>query len=241
VPLLILSLLVQISLIVHAISKGKPLWWVGLILFFPVIGSVVYIVLEVLPGTGVNRALRRAESEAVQLVDPHREVRLAQAAFDDVPTMGNRLKLAQAHLDAGAFEEAERHFNQCLTGQFVDDHAALLGHARALVELGCHAEALSRIADLRAVGREGATEALIFARAASALGRTAEAEEAFAFAAPRLPGLEAVARYIRFLRAQGREAEALVQLKDLDSRLAKVPVHFKQEANRWRALAVASD
>jgi hypothetical protein len=237
-PYMILSLAVQIGLIIHVLKTGRALWWVPLILFFPLIGSLVYIVIEILPGSKVNRFMRQAESDAISLVDPNRAVRTAQEAFDDAPTMGNRLRLAQAQLDNGDFSSAERHFADCLTGQFEDDPVALLGHARALVELSRHEEALARIETLRTLGREGAAEALVFARAASAVGKVAEADEAFQFAAPRLPGLEAQARYIRFLRDQGREADAIAQLAELDQRLAKVPSHFKREANQWHAFAV---
>jgi hypothetical protein len=91
---------------------------------------------------------------------------------------------------------------------------------------------------LRALGREGPQEALIFARAAEGFGDIEDAEDAYAFAAPRIPSLEAHARYIRFLRALNRENDAQKQLKDLDFRIARVPAHFQAEARGWRAFAV---
>jgi hypothetical protein len=240
-PAIGLSLLIQIALIIHVLRTGRPMWWIAVILFAPVIGSAVYVVLEILPSFGLFGFLRRAEASALALIDPGREVRDARAALDTAPTMGNRLRLANAYLANEDWQMAEDNFAQCLAGQFADDPAALLGHARALVELGRHEEALARISQLRQVGREGPAEALVFARAAAATGQIGPADEAFAFATKRLPDLEAQARYIRFLRAQGREADALEQLGDLDRRLDKVPAHFKHDAKRWRAHAVATD
>ncbi len=41
-------LIVQILFIIHALKTGRDWWWVLIILFFPVIGCVVYFALEVL-------------------------------------------------------------------------------------------------------------------------------------------------------------------------------------------------
>jgi hypothetical protein len=80
---------------------------------------------------------------------------------------------------------------------------------------------------------------LIFARAAEALGQQADAEDAYAFAAPRIPTLEAQARYVRFLRLAGKDVDATRELQEFDARLARVPRHFQADARKWRTLAVA--
>ena len=238
-PILILSLLIQVTLIIHVIRTGRPTFWIFLILFAPGIGSLIYIILEILPNTGIIQSMRKAEQKVIKAVDPTRELRAAQEAFDLTPTVGNRLRLAQASLDMGDFSNAEILYRGCLEGQFVDDSAALLGHARALVELGRHQEALDRINQLRDLGHEGPAEALVFARAAEATGQVEEADEAYAFAAPRIPSLEAHARYIRFLRQMGRDVDATRELQEMDVRLSRVPRHFQADARKWRTFAVA--
>ena len=238
-PIIILSFIIQIALIIHVIRTGRPYWWIAFILFAPGIGSTVYVLLEILPNSGIFSTVRKAEQKVIKALDPTRELRAAQDAFDLTPTMGNRLRLAHASAEMGDFANAEVLYKDCLEGQFVDDHAALLGHARALVELGRHQDAIHRINQLRVLGREGPAEALIFARAAEALGQNEEAEEAYAFAAPRIPTLEAQARYIRFLRHVGKDVDATRELQEFDVRLSRVPRHFQADARKWRTLAVA--
>jgi hypothetical protein len=238
-PILIMSLIIQLTLIVHVIRTGRPNWWIFLILFAPGIGSTVYILLEILPSTGIFPALRKAEQKVVKALDPTKELRAAQDAFDLTPTVGNRMRLADASANMGDFANAEVLYKDCLEGQFADDPAALLGHARTLVELGRNREALNRINQLRVLGREGATEALVYARAAEALGQNDDAEDAYAFAAPRIPTLEAQARYIRFLRHIGKEVDATRELQEFDVRLSRVPRHFQTDARKWRTFAVA--
>jgi hypothetical protein len=238
-PILIMSLIIQATLIIHVIRTGRPSWWIFLILFAPGIGSSIYVLLEILPNTGLFPALRKAEQKVIKAMDPTRELRSAQDAFDLTPTVGNRLRLADASANMGDWTGAETLYKDCLTGQFAEDPAAMIGHARTLVELGRHQEALDRINQLRVLGREGPNEALIFARAAEALGQQADAEDAYAFAAPRIPTLEAQARYVRFLRLAGKEVDATRELQEFDARLARVPRHFQADARKWRTLAVA--
>ncbi len=238
-PILILSFIIQVTLIIHVLRTGRPFWWIIFILFAPGIGSAVYVVLEILPTSGIFSTVRKAEQKIVKALDPTRELRAAQDAFDLTPTMGNRLRLAHASVEMGDFANAEMLYRDCLEGQFVDDHAALLGHARALVELGRNQQAIERINQLRVLGREGAAEALVFARAAEALEQNQEAEEAYAFAAPRIPTMEAQARYIRFLRHVGKDVEATRELQEFDIRLSRVPRHFQSDARKWRTFAVA--
>jgi hypothetical protein len=238
-PILIMSLIIQATLIIHVIRTGRPSWWIFLILFAPGIGSSIYVLLEILPNTGLFPALRKAEQKVIKAIDPTRELRAAQDAFDLTPTIGNRLRLADASANMGDWAGAETLYKDCLTGQFAEDPATMIGHARTLVELGRPQEALDRINQLRVLGREGPNEALIFARAAEALGQQADAEDAYAFAAPRIPTLEAQARYVRFLRLAGKDVDATRELQEFDARLARVPRHFQADARKWRTLAVA--
>jgi hypothetical protein len=234
-----MSLIIQATLIIHVIRTGRPSWWIFLILFAPGIGSSIYVLLEILPNTGLFPALRKAEQKVIKAIDPTRELRAAQDAFDLTPTIGNRLRLADASATMGDWAGAETLYKDCLTGQFAEDPAAMIGHARTLVELGRPQEALDRINQLRVLGREGPNEALIYARAAEALGQQADAEDAYAFAAPRIPTLEAQARYVRFLRLSGKDVDATRELQEFDARLARVPRHFQADARKWRTLAVA--
>ena len=49
-PILALAVIgLQIFMAVHVIRNGKTCWWISLILFFPLIGSLVYFFVEVMP------------------------------------------------------------------------------------------------------------------------------------------------------------------------------------------------
>jgi len=51
--------LLQIALAVHVVRTGRPIIWVLLILFFPLVGSVIYIIAELIPEWERQNTLQR--------------------------------------------------------------------------------------------------------------------------------------------------------------------------------------
>jgi hypothetical protein len=158
------------------------------------------------------------------------------AALEDLASPGNYLRLGHASFALGRFEEAEQAYRAVLRGQYSDDPAALLGHARSLLELDRAGEALTQLEALKALGKEGETAevAMHTGRALERLGRIEEAEGPYRYAADRFAGLEAGGRYVAFLARTGRLDDARIGLGELDRRLARTPGDFRAEARRWR-------
>ncbi|MEZ5922553.1 MAG: hypothetical protein R3C60_14560, partial [Parvularculaceae bacterium] len=59
----------------------------------------------------------------------------------------------------------------------------------------------------------------------------------YRFAADRVPGLEAGARYVAFMAKTGRLEDAKIGLAELDRRLVKIAPALRGEARGWRDLA----
>ena len=231
-------LLIGIALCVHVVRTNQPLFWIFVILFVPVLGSVVYLIAIVIPEmTGGTRA-KRMGMAARDALDPGREYRQAKAASDDSPTVHNRMRLAAAAASLGRHAEAEQLYSEAMQGIHADDPALLLGRANALIELGRGPEAqplVEKLLDEQAT-RSPAT-ALAQARVLEALGRYAEADTAYQWAAGRLPGLEALGRYAAFLARIGRKEEAADNLAEIDRRIARANPQFRREGRAWRDLA----
>ena len=121
---------------------------------------------------------------------------------------------------------------------YADDPALLLGRANALIELGRAAEALPLVDKLvEEQATLSAPTALAQARVLEALGRYAEADAAYQWAAGRLPGLEALARYAAYLARVGRKDEAAENLAEIDRRIERANPQFRREGRAWRDLA----
>lgn len=236
---LILTYLPSILCSIHVLRTGREMFWLWLFIIGPLIAPAVYFFVVLAPewiggrtARGVGRAARRA-------FDPERDYRNALRALEDTPTVGNRMRLAQAAAALGRWDDAEAQWAQCVTGHWAEDPAILLGHANALLELGRHQDALERIEQLRALGREGETPqvALAFGRAYEGLNRNEDADNAYRFAADRVPGLESGARYVAFMAKIGRREEAEIGLAELDRRLKKIAPPLRTEARLWRDMA----
>lgn len=234
-----LSLLFSIALCVHVVRTNQPMFWLMIILMLQPLGGLVYLVAIVLPSMAGSPRARRAAYEARESLDPGREYREARAAADATATVHNQMRLAKAAAALGRHDEAERLFAQASVGVHADDPVLLLGRATALIDLGRAAEALPLLEKLGEQGDPGRTPqaALALGRAYDALGRTAEADTAYQWAAGRMPGLEGLGRYAAFLARTGRGGEAREAIVEMDRRIASANPQFRREARHWRDLA----
>ncbi len=224
---------------VHCVRSGQNLTWIWLLIVGGPLGAAIYFVAVMLPDLTGGRTARQVKGAARKLIDPEGEYKTALARLEETPTTDARMRTAQAAAAVGRWEDAERHWDAAASGRWAEDPTILFGHARALLELDRFADALKRLEQLKTLGKEGETAqaALAFARAYEGLGRHAEAEDPYRYAADHVPGLEAGARYVAFLANSGRLNDAEIGLGELDRRLQKISPALRREARAWRDLA----
>jgi hypothetical protein len=242
IPIFGLSLLFSILICVHVVRTNQNMYWLLIILMFQPLGGLVYIAAIILPDMLGGRTARRVGSAARQTLDPGRTYRAAKADYDNSPTVAHAMHLAAAAMTLGHHAEAEALYRESAQGVHADDPALLLGRANALIELGRFAEALPVLEKLGENLDHGRTPhaALAMGRVYEGLGRNAEADTAYDWAAGRLPGLEAYGRYAAFLAHTGRRAEAQEALVEIDRRIKSADPYFRREARVWRDLAAAA-
>lgn len=233
---LLLTYVPALLLCWHIVRTGRDTFWLWIVLMAPGIGSIAYILLNIVPEIFGGKTARSVATAARETLDPHREYREAKQACDDTPTVRNQSRLAAAAARMGHHAEAEALFRAAAQGVHADDPVLLLGLANALLELRRPADALQvleRLGKDEAHGRTPAA-ALSLGRAYEDLGRIAEADTAMQWASERMPGFEALARYAAFMARNGRQAEAREVVTELDKRLAKLRGPFRKEALTWR-------
>jgi len=237
-----LSLAFSILMCIHAVRSGQQMYWLFIILAFQPIGGIIYLFVILGPDATGGSTARRVKAAALNTLDPGRDYREAKAAYDDSPTVGNMARLAEAAAAKGDYAEAEGLYADATQGMHAEDAGLLMGRAEALVELNRNEEALAMLKAVGDLGEKHRTPraALLMARAYHQLGRMREAEDAYAWSADRLVGLESTARYAAFLGEQGRDVEARERLADIDKRCAKTKAHFRKEARYWRDFAAAA-
>ena len=237
--MLILTYVPSVLCGIHVLRTGREMFWLWLFIIGPLIAPAFYLFAVLIPEWMGGRTARGLGRATQQALDPEREYRNAMRALEETPTIGNRMKVAQAAAALGRWDDAEAQWAQCVDSHWAEDPAVLMGHANALLELGRNQEALTRLEQLKKLGREGETPvvALAFARAYEGLGRNQEADDAYRFAADRVPGLEAGGRYVAFMAKTGRREDAEIGLAELDRRLTKIAPPLRAEARVWRDIA----
>jgi hypothetical protein len=144
----ILGLALYAGCIIHAIRTGRINYWLFILIFLPGLGSLLYLLFEVLPGLRHSHAARRAASGLGEALDPNRRLRESRANLETVDTAENRRQLAEERMKRGQWAEAEKLYRDALVGPLADDPALLIGLAKALAGRGDHQGSFDAIEQL---------------------------------------------------------------------------------------------
>ncbi|VFR17101.1 putative membrane protein [plant metagenome] len=225
-PILGLGVHVLIALFfaVHAVRSGQQTYWLFILFSFPLLGSLVYFLTIYLPSSRLERGARRAVAAAGRALDPTRDLREAQSAYDYAPTAQNQMQLAAALLEAGDAQAAAQHYEDCLKGPFATDMEIRLGAARAFLACGRSAQAVAHAEAIRQAQPDfrAETVSLLLARAYAADGQEARAQAEYEATHARFGTFESLAEYAIWAAEAGRA--------DLAERLY---AEARQTITRW--------
>lgn len=205
-----LHIFVAIFFAVHAIRSGRNMYWLLILFSFPLLGSLVYFLVEYLPGSKINRGMNKAAGVAARILDPEKEVREARQALDLSPSAQNQIRLAKALLARGETAEAVKYFDMCLAGPFGNEPEVRLSAASAKLLHGQVQPALAMAQALRRECPDYLAEKcmLLLAQALAACGDNDAARVEFSTAAERFGSVEARAQYAIWAASSGDLATA---------------------------------
>ena len=205
-----LHLIVAIFFAVHAVRTGQQMYWLFILLAFPLLGSLIYFLAIYLPSSRLQRSARQLAHSAAKAMDPQREVREARAAFDYSPTAQNEVRLAQALLAVGQPAEALQHFEASMKGPFANDLDIRWGAAQAAYDAGQSATALQQLQAIAQTDAHYRAEAvgLLVAKAYAAQGDDAMARKSFDFVREKSGSFDVTAEYAIWAANRGDWATA---------------------------------
>ena len=231
----ILSIAVQAGLIVHVIKTGRNMLWIWAIALLPLLGSIVYVVVELLPQVLGSRTARRATTGVRRMIDPDRELRRASVEVEVSGNVDARRRLAEELFERSQYDAAIDVYRGGLKGIFEHDPTLLLGLARAQFAKQDFAAARATLERLTQHNPDfkSADAQLLYARTLEAQEALDEAERAYATLAPGYPGAEARLRYGVLLKRRGKLQEAHRVLKDLLDGARLGPAHYRKAQAEW--------
>lgn len=223
----------QIACIVHAVRNNNA-GWIWIILFFPFVGSIVYVATE---WRGVGRGGRKLAGQLVDAVQPSRRIEALKAQLEHAPTVNNRLALAEELARHKRYEEALELL--ATSGAHKDDPEVLKQRATVQFEMGKHVDAKATLDHLFELQPRERTPALrlLFARVVEAHGDDEDTIEAYEAARPGAVGDEVRCRYAGALEKAGRREEA----RAIYARIVKEASHtdgrYRRENKEWIQIA----
>jgi hypothetical protein len=238
-PVALVILLLDISLIYHASKTGRLQPWAFIILMVPLIGSLAYIVVELVPEWLSGPDAQRARKRIAGKLDPEKLYRELSDRLANADTVANRAALAAECLKIARFDEAERHYDHILKLPIGGEPAYAVGKAQAEFDRNRPADALATLDDLqkRWPDFQSAEGHLLYARALAEVGRVDEALEEYHAVAAYFPGAEARVRYGMLLRVVGRTAEARVVFNELLLQMKRAPKYLREAQAEWPSIA----
>lgn len=219
-----LNVIVAMFFAIHVVRTGQPMYWLIILFIFPLFGSVVYCFAIYLPNFRLDHRTKRVMTAAAKALDPKREIRDAKAAFEDMPTAQNQVRLAEVQLELGMSDAAAENYKACLKGPFLSSLEIRFGAARAFVECKRYQEALEHLEAIQDIDQAFRREAisLLFARAYAGMGRNEEARAKFESILASYGTFESRAEYAIWALTNGDTATA-----------ARLQVEIDRITKRW--------
>ncbi|VFQ42798.1 PLDc N-terminal domain-containing protein [Desulfoluna butyratoxydans] len=141
----VVEILIQIYLGVHAGKSGRY-GWIFIILFFPVIGSLIYFFVEYLPEIQMKRNIIKAKKP--KKLPGINELKRQLELTDNV---NNRLALARAYFQTGQFEASIELLKESLKGVYARDLHIIEGLCYSYFHNNDHANAMTFIHKYRTI------------------------------------------------------------------------------------------
>lgn len=230
-------LILQFTVLYHAFRNRRPYYWFFVIMALPVMGCILYYLIEVMPGSRQERVAHKAVHDIKKALNPDRDLRLKAEELAICGSMENKMQLAEECVSRGMFDDAIRLYESAREGQYVNAPDLVSGLARAHFLNGNFGSARQLLQQVIAEHPKYYPHevALLSARAAAALGDTGSALREIEVILDRFSGLEARYRYAEILKSLGEKERARAEFDRLIHHAQRFRVSAEEKS--WAKLA----
>jgi hypothetical protein len=190
---------------IHCIRKGNQNKWIWIIIFLPVIGSLIYIFSEMITGNQIDNV----KSGVGSVFNPGGGIRKLEEQLRFSDTFHNRVALADGYLAIGQTADAIALYEQSLTGVFTENEHVLKQLIVAYFNVGRYADIIPLAKKIAGSPQFAKSQVhVLYAMALEQTGKNELAEKEFKTMNGRFAYFEARYQYALFLLRAGRDEEA---------------------------------
>lgn len=224
----------QAFCVLHCIKRGRQNTWIWLIIFLPVVGSLIYLYSEVF----TSNEIRNVQSGVGNMLNPGGKIRKLENNLKFTDTFNNRVALADAYLATGQTAKATELYESSLTGNFIENEYVLSQLIIAYFQLKRYDDIIPIAKKIQKLPQFGRSRAhILYAMALAATGKDSEAETEFRMMKARFSNFEARYQYGCFLIRAGRREEAKQLLAEMTGEFTYLSSPEKRNNRQWFALA----
>ncbi|SCW70178.1 hypothetical protein [Mucilaginibacter sp. NFR10] len=118
-------LILEAFCIIHSLRRGTQQKWLWILIVIPLFGCLYYIYSEILS----NRSIRAPKINVEAVINPGAKIKRFEDEVRFTDTFANRVKLADAYLEAGLTDKALEIYQNSLTGAFAEnEHVMAQAH-----------------------------------------------------------------------------------------------------------------
>jgi hypothetical protein len=214
----------------HSFNRGTHQKWIWIIVFLPIIGSLIYIYQEILS----NRGITAPKLNVGAVFNPGGHIKKLEDQLRFTDTFTNRIKLADAYLAAGQTEKAIELYTGSLKGAFDENEHVLAQLITAYYQQERYAEILPIAKKLYKLPQFIRSKAhMLYALALEQTGDIEQAEHEFKLMKGRYSYFEQRYQHGLFLMRQEREEDAYQIFSDMVEEQPHLSAIERKSSREW--------
>jgi len=220
----------QIYCAIHSYRRGTLNRWIFLIVFLPIIGCIIYLYSEIL----ANKRFKTPNIDVSAVLNPGGKIKKLEKALRFTDTFANKVKLADAYLEADFIDKAIDLYTASLTGAFSENEHVQAQLIVAYFEQGRYDEIIPLAKKIYKLPQFARSKAhILYAKALENTGDIEQAEAEFKAMKGRYSYFGPRYEYGLFLMREGREREAWAIFTDMLNEEQQLGAMEKKTNRMW--------
>ena len=218
-------LILQVFCLYHAYKNNAHQKWFWLIIFLPLIGSLIYLYQNFY----TRRNIENLSETVKHVMNSNYKIEQLEKQLTYSDTVSNKIQLADEYAAIGNYERAHILYTSCLEGMYKDDVELLKKLVRTSYLQGDYELTAQYGTQIKSKPTfRNAEERVFFAWALYKLDRLAEAEENFEQMDAQFSNYSNRLEFAKFLKATDRTEESKEKLNELLSEIDSMNSYEKR-------------